>query len=348
MTALALMPDGKHLISGCRGGRISCWPARPAASRWVIPGSENPVHDFAFGGNGCCVVLARDKTIETWDLDTRNRQRKWAEDGGPWLNVAMSPARNVLLAGNENGRIVAWQMETCQQLADWNSPDSVAWENITVAPDGHTFAATAWDRLEEAWLFDLDAPTWQQKVPAYQSDCAVFSPNSKSLVVAWMDDALLYSLETYQALRRFQGHSSTLCGAAFSPDGKILATVGHDRMLRLWQTESATEKYAIVAHRDWIRSVAFAPDGWSLATAGDDGIVRLWHADTGQLLLELPHESDGILRVEFGPDGRRIVCHTSDDCAILYDSLRPQERATTLHAAPRPEDVNQAIPSDSL
>ncbi len=322
VTTLTLTPDGKHLVSGSRGGRICRWPAQPATCRWVIGEPDNPAAGFAFFHQDSRLVAAHGRALEVWDLDTRKMLQSWAEDQGPWYNIAVSPNRDILVAGNESGQIVAWQLNTCSELARWKSPGNAEWETIAFAPDGHTFAAVAWDRLEDAWLFDLDDPTWQRQVPAHQSDCVAFSPNGQYLAVAWMDDALLHNLTVNQQPRRFRGHSNTLCGVAFSPDGAILATVGHDRRLRIWDILSATEKYTIVAHQDWVNSVAFAPDGWSLATAGDDGIVRLWHAETGQLLLELPHEGDGILQVQYCPNGRCLACRTADDRIVVYDSRR--------------------------
>lgn len=320
VTALALTPDGKHFVSGSRGGQVCRWPSDPATYRWVIGDSDDLVNDFAFLDDGDHMVLARNEALEIWDLKTRKMQQRWADDGGPWRNVAMSPNQNALVAGDNNGQIVAWKLEDCTEFARWTSPDNVAWENVVFAPDGHTLAAVAWDRLEEVWLFDLDDPQRHRQFPARQSDYAAFTPDGRHLAVAWMDDGILYDLAANREIRRFRGHSSTLSAAAFSPDGNILATVGHDRKLRLWNTQSGTEEYAIVAHQDWVRAVSFAPDGWSLATAGDDGIVRLWHAKTGQLLLELPKESDGIRSVRYCPTGRCLACRTADDRIVIYDS----------------------------
>jgi WD40 repeat protein len=286
----------------------------------MIGEADNPAYDFSFTERSDRLVVSTRNSVELWDLAQRRQIRRWAEGDGPWSTVAGSTGRNVVVAGNAKGQIIAWELDTLAELARWESPDSIPWENLVFTPGGQHFAAAAWDRLSEAWIFELDKPTKQWQVPARQSKCAAFTPDGNGLAVAWMDDGLLYEWKTRTRRCDYLGHSSTLSSLTFSPDGRFLATVGHDRKLRLWDAQSGNERYAIVAHRDWVRSVAFAPDGWSLATGGDDGIVRLWHVQTGQLLLELPKESRGVRKVQYSPDGRRVACRTASDRIVVYDS----------------------------
>lgn len=323
VTALALGPGGSRLVSGSRAGRISEWSSQPATGRWVVNAPENPANDLAFvHGASHYALIAGDQAMELWDIEKRAFVKTWGEGEGPWRNVAFSSLRKAIIAGNERGEIVAWSLDSEQELARWDLPGSVAWESLAFAPDGHTFAVAGWDRIGEARVLDLDDPSFVRSLPAHQSRYAEFSPDGRYLGVAWMDDALLYDLQSDGPPRRLYGHSNTVSDVAFDPGGKSVATVGHDRKLRLWDAVSGVQRYAVVAHRDWVRSVAFAPDGWSLATAGDDGVVRLWHAETGQLLLELPHEDHGIRIVRFCAGGRCLVCVTADHRVVFYDSNR--------------------------
>ena len=325
VTALALSHDGEQLFSGSRHGGIRRWSAHPGSCRWSLGGVKRPMHDFACAGQGQQLVVVGPKGIELWDIEQRTRLAIWAEDEGPWFVAEVSPQRNVLVTGNADGRLVAWQLETQTEIARWESVDSARWGRIVFAPDGRRFAAAAWDQLEEVWIFDLDEPDQSWQVAARQSKCAAFHPDGKRLAVAWMDDGRLYEWQTQELLQSFYGHSSTLSDLTFSPDGKTLATVGHDRKLRLWDLATGEERYAIVAHRDWVRSVAFDPDGWSLATSGDDKVARIWHVETGQLLMELPDEGRGVSKVRFTSDGRNIICHTTDNRVVTYDSKHTRE-----------------------
>src|SRR5262249_5765492 len=64
--------------------------------------------------------------------------------------------------------------------------------------------------------------------------------------------------------RSWRGHTSWITGAAFSPDGQILATSGWDKSLHLWDVASL--RHVKLLGLD-VRSMAFSPDGKTLAIA---------------------------------------------------------------------------------
>jgi RNA polymerase sigma factor (sigma-70 family) len=119
-------------------------------------------------------------------------------------------------------------------------------------------------------------------------------------------------------------HDESVHAVEFSPDGKVLASAGHDGTVRLWDPATGKELHRLEGHKGQVSGVAFAPDGKALATGDADGMVRLWDSATGKRLWEGNERMMSVLSLAFSPDGKTVaagLAQQGSDCLVcLWDA----------------------------
>ncbi|MFO0905980.1 MAG: WD40 repeat domain-containing protein [Pirellulales bacterium] len=160
------------------------------------------------------------------------------------------------------------------------------------------------------------------------------------LVMRWLGAACLalstasaLSAQEFQLRTTFRGHTSVVVAAAFSPDGKTLASASYDGTLKLWDMTTGREAATLGEYKGCLGYVAFSPDGKTLATGAigspigypDLGYVKLWDVATGKVRATVA--GDSFEAAAFSPDGKTLAAINSDGDVKLWDLDRNRERA---------------------
>jgi dipeptidyl aminopeptidase/acylaminoacyl peptidase len=132
-----------------------------------------------------------------------------------------------------------------------------------------------------------------------------------------------------------KGHTHYLHAAAFSPNGKTLATASSDRTVKLWDVATGKEAGGHTEHTAVVTSVAFSPDGRTLASGAWDLSVKLWDVASGKVRAELRGHADGINAIAFSPDGKLLASASADSTVKLWDVSSGKERASLRAAGDR-------------
>ncbi len=138
------------------------------------------------------------------------------------------------------------------------------------------------------------------RVVAMSPDCrrvAMVTAENKAMLVGEAPDASM--------MVKIEGHQAYIWGAAFSPDGKHLASRGNDGLVKIWDVVTGAEVRR--HHIDGI-SIAYSHDGKQLASATGGGkVVRVWDAASGKNLVTLGTHSNWAWCAAFSPDGKRLA-----------------------------------------
>lgn len=146
----------------------------------------------------------------------------------------------------------------------------------------------------------------------------------------------LRGFEWYYLQRLCHGERKTLVleypvyGAAFAPDGRLLATVGgvfdQPGEVKLWDVASGQLRARLQGHSRDVHAVAFAPDGQTLATGSDDLTIKLWDVASGQERTTLQGHTGEVRSVVFTAKGQLLISAAMDGNLKVWDLQEGKER----------------------
>jgi len=114
-------------------------------------------------------------------------------------------------------------------------------------------------------------------------------------------------------------------GVAAQPGGPLMAAVGDDHGVRVWNRTTGELLHRLFGHNDWPHAVAFAADGKTLITCGTDGRVVEWDPVAGRRIKVLLQVDYGLLALDTIPRGRRVAVGGFGPVVHLIDLDTPEQ-----------------------
>ncbi len=115
-----------------------------------------------------------------------------------------------------------------------------------------------------------------------------------------------------------RGHHGEVTAVAYSHDGKLVATGGRDKTLRIWEHNTGRELRIINGHQYTVRSISFSSDDKIIMSGSNDGRTVLWDVLTGKKIKELIGTKDRVTTVAISPDGNWYAAAGYDWNAFIW------------------------------
>jgi WD40 repeat protein len=164
----------------------------------------------------------------------------------------------------------------------------------------------------------------------------------------WEWDHLNHTLD--QSAMTIHANQDGGIALALSHDGRLIASSGWDKTIKLWDTGSGSELMSIgqadkramlrsllyrgdingyrLAQSGIVGSLAFSPDDTQVVSAHWSGEIKVWDATTGKQVKTFQAHKNGIESVAFSPDGKEIVSGSDDNTIKLWDAMSGTEVMT--------------------
>jgi WD40 repeat protein len=255
-------PDGRSLAVGIHD-RVTLWDTHTWQQLWdtdiplknfsltslVIPEPDSPqgIQEMTFSPDGRMLALSTDGFAGVYDTSTGDKL--YAIGGG-----GMSSLLNLAISG--------FGRDSGSSPTMMNNPFDLHNQvvglryikTLSFSPTGHLLFSVGM-MGKQFWETDSGKPA--------HLNLSSFSPTT----------------DPKQVTKGMEINMSR--GAAFSPDGKVVA-YSHGRLIKFIDLATGREHEHSAGHTSDITSLTYSPDGRFLVSGAKDGTIRLWDAQTGK------------------------------------------------------------------
>ncbi|MGH9938898.1 MAG: WD40 repeat domain-containing protein, partial [Blastocatellia bacterium] len=346
----AISPDGRLLVSVGEDKRVIVWDFARRERLKTFNDHTDWIASVAFSPDGKWFATASyDKTVIVWDAARLEKAAVLRGHREKVVAVAFSPDGRLLVSSDPASAApeddtILWRVGSWEKVGVIPLGVGEA-NNLLFSPDSRRLIFHSNDP-HNTWDLATGQPAANEFDHAWSGNNAVFSPDGKRLVsVNSAGEVIFADWRRRSTLNRYPAHQDNGRAAAWSPDGRLVAT-GAENVI-LWDAVTM-RKIAPLEHSSYVWGLAFSPDGrWLVSTHGD-GAVLVWDMVERRRAANFNEHSNRVGVVAFARDGKRIASASEDRSVIVWDAATGRKETTLVGHATRVSGVAFAPGGDWL
>jgi WD40 repeat protein len=344
--ALAFSANGRLLAGACGDGRVRVWDGHSGKPLFSVAGPAVPLRAVAFAPDGKqLAVAAADGVVTVWNMPAplplvvghwprRVHTLAARRDDAPFL--AYSPDGRRLASAGRGGTVHVWDVTAAKEV--FTSSAGAAVNHLAISPDGRRLALACEDRTVRVWDAGRGRELFALRGHAKPVAYTAFRPDGTHLVSLGLDESVkVWDASSGRQALHFDAGSPR---HAFSPDGRLLATVAPGQGgVTVCDPHRGRESFTVRADKSKVGNVIFSADGQRLIGASTTGPnplglsatnLTVWKTATREATM-VPLDLSSLLGLPPGGskelrDALKEAQDTLDKLKDKVEKLPPQER----------------------
>ena len=326
---VSITANGRIAVSGHVNGTLQVLDLE---SGICVRAVKECTSSFCITPDGRRAITTRgDKRLRVWDLDTGVCLLVLEGHTDGVNSVSMTPDGRHAISSGRDGALRVWNLESGTSRNILNDAP-YRFMSVVLTPDGRRAISAGFDHVIRVWDPESGACVRKMEGHEGFVSCLSVTPNGRCVVSGGSDRTMrVWDVETGMCLRVLRGHTHLVGGVRvtpdrrravsagnalrvwniedgheqplelhlgavtcveLTPDGRKAISGGVDKVLRVWDTQSAACLYTLDGHGQGIDSVSVTVNGRLAASNPSDSSVRIWDLETGLCINELEPSKD--------------------------------------------------------